>query len=176
MQAGSLESSVVVLKKALLVTSTVEFIQLYLTFIAYSLKYFSKIQFLNRALNFAMKTSQLTIYLSLLFCFFLNTAMMSSKSDIVINSNIEQQKKKAQPTKMKKKRFKKFRKIKKRLLKSLRKVTGVEDGPTMLLAIGAVIIGGILIYYLFQMGFFVGLLAIVAVSFLLYLLFSYLNY
>jgi Flp pilus assembly protein TadB len=123
-----------------------------------------------------MKTSQLTIYLSLLICFFLNTAMISSNANTAISSSIEQQKSEAKPTKSKKRYFKKFKKAQKRILKRLRKVTGVEDGPTMLLAIGALILGGILIYYLFQLGFFVGLLAIVAVSIILYLLFRYLNY
>ena len=73
----------------------------------------------------------------------------------------------------------KQKKITKRLqhfLKKIRKITNVVDGGALLLAIGAVVLAAIVVYFMFTKGFFIGVLAVVAAAFLLYLLFQYLEY
>lgn len=64
----------------------------------------------------------------------------------------------------------------KKLRKTIKYLMNVVDSGALLIAIGAVIVMAILVYYFFSLGFLTGVLALVAVVFLLYLLFQYLEY
>lgn len=64
---------------------------------------------------------------------------------------------------------KRMNRIAKRLKSNLSKIkSGIADGSTLLWAIGAILLGALVIYYFFSISFIVGVLAIFGVAFLLY--------
>ncbi len=83
---------------------------------------------------------------------------------------------KKKPSKKIKKRLKRFYKKVTKKIKRWRSTFSAIDGPTLVWAIGAIILGALIVYYFFKIGFFTGVIAIIAVAFFLYLLFNYFGY
>jgi hypothetical protein len=110
-----------------------------------------------------MKTNQYLLSLILMLAFVLNVAMIQPNSPTTTP-------KKTQLT-IKKKKVKRsfFKKIRK-------KIKAAIDGVTLVWAILGIVVGAIAIYYFFTLSFFVGILAIVVVTFALYQLFRYFQY
>lgn len=127
-----------------------------------------------------MKLHLLIAYCSFILVFIGNTAMIAPNTNVLdTRSNIETapiQKLKKKPSKRMKKRFKRFYKKIKKKVKKWRSTFSAIDGPTLVWAIGAIILGGLIVYYFFKLGFLTGVIAIIAVAFFLYLLFNYLGY
>ena len=118
-----------------------------------------------------MKANQPLLIVSLLFVFLINNGtpvLASASTDMISNTQ------KIKTTK-KKLTFKKH--VKKVIFKIKKKVTSfIDDGPTLVISMAAIILGIYGIYYFFSIGYIWGLLAFFAMAFFLYLLFTYLNY
>jgi len=111
-----------------------------------------------------MKTKSYVFYLLLMLCFTLNTAMIQSNTAVA-----DTHQKNTSQLKKKKSKFRFFKNIKK-------KIKSAVDGATMIWAILGIAVGALAIYYFFTVSFFVGIIAIVVVTFALYQLFRYFQY
>lgn len=112
-----------------------------------------------------------SIVFSLMFVFILNTGMIERNiptAETVIYTNTEHTSH-TPPTKTIKLKHK--RKRRKQFFK-----TNIVDEGALLIAVLAVGVAGIVVYFFFTMGFLTGVIAIVAAAFLLYFLFRYLEY
>ena len=112
-----------------------------------------------------------SILFSLLFVFILNTGMVERNiptTATVIHTNTQSlpQKQSTQKIKWKHKR---------KRIKELFKTHIVDEGA-LLIAVLAVGLAGVAVYFFFTMSFLTGVIALVAAVFLLYYLFRYLEY
>lgn len=120
-------------------------------------------------MNKELKTN--SIICLLIFVFILNTGMIernlsATKSEIQTNTQ-------SMPKRQSKEKIKLNRKRKK-LKQSFE--TQIVDEGALLIAILAIGIGIVAVYFFFTMGFFIGVIALMLVAFLLYSLFRYLEY
>lgn len=120
-------------------------------------------------MNRKLKTN--SIIFSLFLVFFLNTGMIKRNLPIIhsepptkIQFTPKMQSAKTIKFKHKRKRIKQFFK------------TQIVDEGALLLAVLAVGVAGVAVYFFFSIGFFIGVIALVVAAFLLYSLFGYLEY